>query len=1024
VAYNAGHAEADKVYVEKAKALVAEELQAAEPDGDAVLSYAESMALRDTTGQAANRTVLHKLYEKRPQMTENYRFNMLWGRLHSDREESADFAVAAESFTKALAVAKAGTREPEMARQGLYRCLMELGRFDEALAAAQAGARDGTDERQKAAWQAVVTGFEATKAVKQKEREARAASVKAAELQNRAAALHARQLKLAAAGEMAESLAVQGEYDQVVDALRQAEVERDRLRMELGQSAGKSDAIRRQLYRNLFAQGKYTEAQAEGQAALAAAAAGSEAQAYWQGLLAGFDAQRQMAELDKQIRTQEAAAREIHSRYYAQMKADQETATVLAEFKTASRTVGASKVARARLELQTTPDASKADMLRHRVYEALFDMGSYDEAKAEAQAALAAGTAEQKPAWQTILDQFDVAKDATIKREDASLSLLYRASYNKLFLDGKFAEAKAEAEAALAALVTDEQKAAWQTTLGGFEVQRQLVDANKQVAALEKTAKELSDRYQELSRGSDREAIHAAQVASEAAAKEVNTAKAARAKLEQQAGRDAARTEQQRQVAYKALFDSGDYDGAKSEAETALAAATTPERQAAWQATLGEFETRKQAAIQKKAQGRDSYHLNRYNTALADGRYTEARAEVQAALAAIEVAELKAQWQTRLDRFDLTQQWLETNGQVTALEKAATELSNQCQELSRGKDREAIHAARTTLAAKTRELNTAKAARARVEMQLASDPARADAARQTLYRALFDLGEYDGAKAEAEAAVATAGPQQAAWQAILTQFEADRNAVVEGAAKDADSYHLNRYNTAIAQGRFADARAEAQAAVAAMGAVEPLRSQWQTRIDGFDLKQQLEEGKKAVDQLQKQARTTHDQYLDLMRNQKPAAEVQAALTAYNTAAAQLATAKVAWYRLQVQAATDVAVADKVQHQIFKVQFFDQKDNAGAKAQAQAALSVSGLPEANRGAWQKIVDGFDAMAEARTKMETLPEQIRPLSAQYRQISATDPEKAKTLLDQINALQAQYQEARKTFEALKTSTGAAL
>ena len=55
---------------------------------------------------------------------------------------------------------------------------------------------------------------------------------------------------------------------------------------------------------------------------------------------------------------------------------------------------------------------------------------------------------------------------------------------------------------------------------------------------------------------------------------------------------------------------------------------------------------------------------------------------------------------------------------------------------------------------------------------------------------------------------------------------------------------------------------------------------------------------------------------------------------------------------------------------------------------------------------------------------LPEQIKPLSAQYRQVSATDPEKAKTLLDQINALQAQYQEARQTFEALKTSTGAAL
>ena len=86
--------------------------------------------------------------------------------------------------------------------------------------------------------------------------------------------------------------------------------------------------------------------------------------------------------------------------------------------------------------------------------------------------------------------------------------------------------------------------------------------------------------------------------------------------------------------------------------------------------------------------------------------------------------------------------------------------------------------------------------------------------------------------------------------------------------------------------------------------------------------------------------------------------------------------------------------------------------------------MAGLPEASRAAWQKIVEGFDAMAEARTKMETLPEQIKPLSVEYRQVSATDPEKAKTLLDRINALQAQYQEARTTFEALKTSTGAAL
>jgi hypothetical protein len=348
VAFHAKNAAIGELFEARADAVVEEELKAAKPDAAAVVRYAEIASGRSVRRRGKSRSLLHRLHEKCPEVAGDYRFNMLWGRIHANKEEAGDFNMAVGSYRKAMTLAEAGSDEHDAARYGVYTSLMALGRFDEALQEATAGRDEAVNQRQRDAWQAVVDQHAAKAGQVDHGLAVRQAGLRVHRLQALTRAAHERARRLDRAGEQVAAAEALAEYQRLEQALAAATVDYANLRLAATEDAAEADKLRHQIYAKLCAQGKFDEALAAAESALAAAS-NEELKAPWRKILAAHETEQRIVAVTEQVRVLQAQAREANARYLALRDAED---------------AGAAEALKTFEEIQGQLDAAKAELKR------------------------------------------------------------------------------------------------------------------------------------------------------------------------------------------------------------------------------------------------------------------------------------------------------------------------------------------------------------------------------------------------------------------------------------------------------------------------------------------------------------------------------------------------------------------------------------------------------------------------------------------------------------------------------------
>lgn len=402
VAYHANNAEVGQRFLGEAKVLLEEELAQEEPDVDAVLTYVDILLDRTSRRRGEHRIILHRLYEKRPDVDSVYRFNMMWAEMQANAEEAPDYVSAAAFYRRAVMLAPPASLERDRARYGLYQNLMSLGRFDEALAEAQAGQGEAS-ESQRPAWQAVINDHAAKREKVMGALTLDTARRRAIELQQQVSSANARYMKLTGSGQTAAARQAQQEREELSRALEVAKAEAARLALAKATDPTKADALRRQICDSLFAQGLYDQARVEAQAGLAAAAT-DEQRAAWQGWLTSFDLRRQLIEVKKEVDQLQIQTRAAHEKSMADQAAESQAA-----FEALSAQLDAKKIVHFRLQIQSATEPAARDRLRWQIFRTLyFGRQQFDAARTEVQGFLVvAETDELKAGWQTLLSGYD-----------------------------------------------------------------------------------------------------------------------------------------------------------------------------------------------------------------------------------------------------------------------------------------------------------------------------------------------------------------------------------------------------------------------------------------------------------------------------------------------------------------------------------------------------------------------------------------------------------------------------------------